>query len=57
MRSGDISGSDDTWRLIQEGKLKVQARVRESDGVTEHVYVDDAGKTWNPIQPFSGGDY
>lgn len=57
LRSGDITGSPDVRQRILSGALKVKLRHNKKRDCYEHVLVDSEGKTWNPIEPFSGGDY
>jgi len=56
MRAGDISGSEETRKLMLAGRLQVVAHARE-DGVVEHRYELDGKPLGNPIEPFSGQDY
>lgn len=57
LRSGDITGSPDVARRMRDGEIRVERRHNETRKCWEHVLVDSNGDTWNPIEPFSGGDY
>jgi hypothetical protein len=54
LRAGDIKGSEDTARLLKEGRLKIEARIE--DGVRAHYYMMD-GKIWDPVETFLPDDY
>ncbi len=54
LRAGDIKGSEDTGRLLREGKLQIVCRFEK--GVRVHYYVID-GEIWDPVSTFVPEDY
>ena len=56
---GDITGSIDLASALAAGKCRIHGReLKSDDGIitTEHIFVDERGKMWNPSQPFIPAD-
>lgn len=46
--AGDIIDSEDLGEMLRTRKVRIVPRV--IDGMTQHCFVDENGKSWNPVE-------
>jgi hypothetical protein len=56
MRDGDIIGSETLMESLNSGACKIQ-QIKDEHGVTQHLFTDEEGKSWDPQMPWIADDY